>query len=378
MTKRKHKKKHSRRKQHKNKSTNFKLLNSLLAIIIALIMVIIYVLYTYDSQDLKRSNQKNTKNNIQKTIEKKITKVEKKTKEEFDTYVKEIEIKKDKFEEYTKDLYEEYIDQDQVIIKEDTKILKQKKKEEKNLFDTKDEEKKEEILIQKIKEHKVLPTKTNKPKLAIVIDDVTTQHQVNKINSIGYTTTISVMPPTPSHVNSAKIAQNLPFYMIHFPLQATSFKSEEKNTLHINDSYEKIEKRVAQIRQWYPNAKYTNNHTGSKFTENKEAMDKLFRALVKYDFTFMDSRTSGKTVGKKMAKKYNMPYIVRNVFLDNEQDFKYIQNQLKKAIKIAKKNGFAIAICHPHSITIKVLKQSKHLLKDLELIYVNQLPNLQK
>ncbi len=107
-------------------------------------------------------------------------------------------------------------------------------------------------------------------------------------------------------------------------------------------------------------------------------MDKLFKALVKYDFVFMDSRTTGKTVGKRMAKKYNMPYIVRNVFLDNEQDFNYIQNQLKKAIKIAKKRGFAIAICHPYSITIKVLKESKHLLKDLELVYLNQLPNLQK
>jgi polysaccharide deacetylase 2 family uncharacterized protein YibQ len=71
-----------------------------------------------------------------------------------------------------------------------------------------------------------------------------------------------------------------------------------------------------------------------------------------------------------IAKKYAMPYIARNLFLDNEQKFDYIQNQLKKAIRIAKKNGHAIAICLPHSITIKVLK-------DLELIYVNQLPYLQ-
>jgi len=166
--------------------------------------------------------------------------------------------------------------------------------------------------------------------------------------------------------------------MIHFPMQATTFRGEEENTLHIDDSYERIEKRVAQIRGWYPDAKYTNNHTGSKFTQNYEAMDKLFRALVKYDFVFMDSRTTGKTVAKKMAKKYKMPYIVRNVFLDNEQNFNYIQNQLKKAIRIAKKNGFAIAICHPHSITIKTLRESRHLLEGLELIYLNQLPFLNK
>ena len=47
--------------------------------------------------------------------------------------------------------------------------------------------------------------------------------------------------------------------------------------------------------------------------------------------------------------------------------------QLKKAIKAAKKNGMAIAIGHPYGITFKTLKESKHLLKDLELVYVHQL-----
>ena len=43
-------------------------------------------------------------------------------------------------------------------------------------------------------------------------------------------------------------------------------------------------------------------------------------------------------------------------------------------VKFAKKNGYAIAICHPHSITMKVLKDSAYLLEDLDLVYVNQLP----
>lgn len=31
-----------------------------------------------------------------------------------------------------------------------------------------------------------------------------------------------------------------------------------------------------------------------------------------------------------------MPYIVRNTFIDNEENYEYIQNQLKQAIEIAK------------------------------------------
>ena len=113
---------------------------------------------------------------------------------------------------------------------------------------------------------------------------------------------MAFFPPTSGHPDSARIAQNLPFYMIHFPMQASpKFKSPETNTLNITDSYETIENRVKQLRAWYPNAVYTNNHTGSVFTENDEAMDKLFRALKKYNFIFVDSRTSGKSVAKKYA-----------------------------------------------------------------------------
>ena len=194
---------------------------------------------------------------------------------------------------------------------------------------------------------------------------------------MGYKINMAFLPPTNAHPNSAKIAQDVSFHMIHFPMQASSkFKGEEPETLKITDSYETIEKRVRLLRDWYPNAIYTNNHTGSVFTENEEAMDKLFRALKKHNFIFVDSRTSNKSVAKKYAKKYDMPYIVRNTFIDNDLDYNKIQAQLKKAIEIAKTNGYSIAIGHPHDVTLKVLRESKHLLKDVEPIFINKLPYL--
>ena len=296
-----------------------------------------------------------------------------------------------KFEEYTKEL-EKVIDEKTEVeesINKENKII-QKKVEEIKEDKLKEKQKEKssininETIKNKIDEKSIITKKDTftydkkvKPKIAIVIDDITTQAQKDKILSMGYKINMAFLPPTKTHPDSAKIAQSLSFHMIHFPMQASgAFKGEEINTLTINDSYETIEKRVKQLREWYPNAVYTNNHTGSVFTENEEAVDKLFRALKKYNFIFVDSRTSAKSVAKKYAKKYDMPYIVRNTFIDNDRDFKSIQNQLKKAIDIAKKQGYAIAIGHPHTVTLEVLKDSKSLFKEVEPIFINQLPYL--
>ena len=297
-----------------------------------------------------------------------------------------------KFEEYTNELEkviedklerEDFINKENEIIQKKVEEIKEEKAKELNAKkETKEQNKNKEK--EKTDEKSIITNKDSftydkksKPKIAILIDDVSSQAQKDAILAMGYKITMAFFPPTSGHPDSARIAQNLPFYMIHFPMQASpKFKSPETHTLNITDSYETIENRVKQLRAWYPNAVYTNNHTGSVFTENEEAMDKLFRALKKYNFIFVDSRTSGKSVAKKYAQKYNMPYIVRNIFIDNEENYQYIQNQLKQAIEIAKKQGYAIAIGHPHSVTLKVLKDSKHLLKDVEPIFVNQLPYL--
>ena len=304
---------------------------------------------------------------------------------------KDLEIektKKESFEqELKKDILKEVLEKQKEIEKskiEEKVEIKQAKEPSKEIEDEIIEEK-TKIEKPAIKEKKELITKKDsykydlktKPKLVIIIDDVVSKSQKDKILNIGYPITMAFLPPNSGHKESAIIAQNLPFHMIHFPMQASkNFKNIEIDTLNISDSYETIEARVKQLRVLYPNATYTNNHTGSVFTENYEAMDKLFRALKKYNFIFVDSRTTPNSVAKELSIKYQMPYIVRDTFLDNDRSFTAIQNQLKDAIRVAKKQGFAIAIGHPYEVTFKVLKESKHLLNDVEPIFLNKLPYL--
>lgn len=321
-------------------------------------------------------------------------------KEQIDTYsIKQIQyndtidiIKTDheKFEEKTKALEIEYInDNDNLVeIQNLTKPKhtfnfnnKQQIKKESPIIYKKTQQIKIDKTSQRVVEKKenIIKYKTpiikkdTRPILAILIDDVTTSGQVRKIKNIGYPITMAFLPPTPSHKNSAKITKQLNTYMIHLPLEARTKRYEEVNTLHIQDSLNKIDTRIKYLKSIYPKAKYLNNHTGSKFTSNKEAMDKLMQILKKYNFIFVDSRTTSNTQAKEYAKRHNVKYLSRNIFLDNKQDRKYIQKQLKKAINIAKRKGVAIAIGHPHSITLKTLKESKYLLKGINLVYINTL-----
>jgi len=385
------------RKKKKSNSKNNNTQNSILiylnkAILFLIIFIIVFFVYTIFIKD----DITEISNELQKT--KSTTQIKhKKT-------IKELS---KEFEEKTKELTVEYVDNDEESIITNKKPFDLEKKhnpiftkeeldkitiDEIKINQPKKEEKEkieEEIIINKAGDNKktikkelhtkektkyIEPTiNHNKAMLAIVIDDISNNSQVRKIQAIPYPVTMAFLPPTSKHKNSAKIAQNIKVHMIHLPLEAGNRRYEETNTLHIGDSLDKIDARIKQLRQWYPNTIYTNNHTGSKFTADDESMDKLIKSLKKYGFYFIDSRTTAKTVIKKYAKKYNLKYMSRNVFIDNKAEKQYIIKQLKSAIKIAKKKGFAIAIGHPHSMTLQTLKEVKYLFKGIQLVNINTL-----
>jgi len=213
-----------------------------------------------------------------------------------------------------------------------------------------------------------------KPKLAIIIDDVQTASQIRAIKSVGLRVTMSFLPPRPARPNSAKLAAKEPFYMVHLPMEAMHFNKEEPYTLRVNESQQKILQRIANIKKLFPRVAYINNHTGSKFTSNEVAMNRLIFALNKYHIHFIDSRTTAQTKAPKVLRNFGLKYVARDVFLDHHMDKPYILGQIKKAIAVAKAHGSAIAIGHPHKNTLEALYESKKLFaKDVDLVLVNKI-----
>jgi uncharacterized protein len=211
------------------------------------------------------------------------------------------------------------------------------------------------------------------PKLAIIIDDVSFPWQTRSIKEIPYKVTPSFFPPTKGHPETIRLSHEFEFTMIHLPMESKNYSSPEPDTLNAVDSIEVIEKRIKQIKAWFPQIIYYNNHTGGSYTADYNAMDRLVKVMKENGLVFVDSRTIGNSKAPEITKKYNMFLYSRDVFLDNSLDKNLIRTQLKEAVAKAKKLGYAIAIGHPHKNTLEVLKESTDLLQGVDLVYLKDL-----
>lgn len=219
--------------------------------------------------------------------------------------------------------------------------------------------------------------KFHKPKVVIIIDDLANPKDIQKFYDLKLNLNLSLFPKQSFSKKNPIIAKKLDFYMIHLPLEAQNFSQANVEVLHVGDSIATIESFIVAIKKDFPALKYLNNHTGSRYTASKDDMQKFLQILEKYGITFVDSRTTPKSVAKALLKEKSRIYLARNVFLDNENNAQYIANQLNKALIIAQKKGYVIAIAHPHSETYKVLSWYKNqLLQEYDMIYIHKLQEL--
>lgn len=105
-----------------------------------------------------------------------------------------------------------------------------------------------------------------------------------------------------------------------------------------------------------PHVKGINNHTGSLLTQLREPMIWLVTELKTQNLYFIDSRTSPRTVAEATARRYAIPTLKRDVFLDNNLDSDAIAIQFERLVQLAFSRGLAVGIGHPHPQTLDFLK----------------------
>ena len=229
------------------------------------------------------------------------------------------------------------------------------------------------------KEETLPVDENNKAKIAVIIDDmgISSVH-TQEIISLEYPMTAAFLTYGNARKEVAKKAKRKGFeIMLHVPMMPHIDASLAPVTLKPEMSDDELTQNFEDMLARYDGVKILgiNNHMGSKFTEDKHAMSVIMKLLKEKNMFFVDSKTTAKSVGKEVAAEFDVPYIARDVFLDNEDNYDYVMAQLLLAEQTALKKGFALVIGHPRTNTYRALKTwLEHLNTDkFELIHVSDL-----
>ena len=96
---------------------------------------------------------------------------------------------------------------------------------------------------------------------------------------------------------------------------------------------------------------------GSRFTAWPDGMEIVLQTLNERGLLFLDSLTNTRSIGPALARVFKTPFAVRDVFIDHDRTDEFIIKQLALTERLARRNGHAIAIGHPHDLTVNRLKQ---------------------
>ena len=211
-----------------------------------------------------------------------------------------------------------------------------------------------------------LPANTT-GKLAIIIDDLGHSTGVlRKLVELNYALTFSILPNLENTSQTAEIIHDKNYEMLlHLPMQPIGWPAINPGpgALMITDDDKslarKLEINLLSVRY----AVGANNHMGSAFTKHGDGLQTVMEVLKSKNLFFIDSKTAPGNTARNTADLYGVPYLSRNIFLDNHQDEKKIEIQLYKAAKIAEKHGQAIAIGHPYLSTLRVLAANLPILE---------------
>ena len=168
--------------------------------------------------------------------------------------------------------------------------------------------------------------------------------------------------------------------MLHLPMQ--NVWDLPMGPGGLTSSLNKVEfnKAIAFAVSQVPFAMGINNHMGSELTQMEVPMEWLMDDIQNRNLFFVDSRTTPKSVASKVARQKQLMTASRDIFLDNDPSPQAINDQFRKLIRLAKRRGTAIAICHPYRETLTFLESAIPQLaaEGIEIIPASNLLALQQ
>lgn len=200
--------------------------------------------------------------------------------------------------------------------------------------------------------------------VAIVIDDVGWDDTaLGPLATLDAPLALSILPGTPRADEAIALARRKGWdLMVHLPMEPESGKAE-KETIRTSDDDAAIRARVLAALARVPGAIGLNNHQGSKATADPRVLRDVLLVVKEKGLFFLDSRTTPATQGDTVARALGVPFLSRDVFLDDAaaeaKDPGGAPGALdaawERAVSLATSKGEAVVIGHPHRETVAFL-----------------------
>ena len=198
---------------------------------------------------------------------------------------------------------------------------------------------------------------TRRPVIAICIDDLGEDVAgTDKAIALPREVALSFLPfadTTPFLAEAASARGHL--VLAHVPMQALGGQDPGPMALTSGMAADEIVRRLGWNLARVPGLVGINNHEGSRFTADGASLQPVMAGLRARHLFFLDSRTGPDSKVEAEARAAGVMTAGRDVFLDDDQSPVAVEAELERLAATAKRTGAAIAIGHPHEVTLKLL-----------------------
>ena len=249
---------------------------------------------------------------------------------------------------------------------------------------------------------------TRPPRISIIIDDLGYDlRAARRTVALPGPVVCSILPHTPHAGRIAELAHRTgKTVFLHLPLQAaddsasigeesfdhiadqslevlpTSIASDRAGlvanadrTITLDTTQSGLQRVVADGLASVPHAIGINGHRGSLLTRHPGQMAWLMEEIAARDLLFVDSYTTHLSVALEIAAEHGVTATRRHVFLDNDPALAAIEAEFFRLLRLARRQGYAVAIGHPYPTTLTFLERTLPALEGsgVELVDIRSL-----
>ncbi len=206
----------------------------------------------------------------------------------------------------------------------------------------------------------------------IIIDDLGySQYWGERVIALDGPITCAVLPHSPNSKQLARLAYSQGKEVIlHAPMANTRGRPLGPGAMTENMSELELLSKLLWNLAAVPYARGINNHMGSLLTQREQPMLWVMRELKRHQLFFIDSRTTGASIAPEIALHHQVPFAVRDVFLDHDREPEKIAAAFERLIRITQTRGRGTAIGHPYPETVEFLEKNLPRLQRLGIALI--------